>query len=180
MELLVESPLIIFSTYFAIMSTSRFTGSPGLRDFRFVISVVCGIMATVTSRSFHLCDREADAFNRERAFEDDVARQFWRDLDAQPIVVGAGDFVECDELAGAIDVPLDDVSAEASIGAHGEFEVDQRARFDSGERRAIPGFLGQIGAEGFRRDFDSGEADAADRDAVALLQLLDEVAKRRR
>src|ERR1700676_312737 len=39
MELFVGSRCIIFSTYFAIMSTSRFTRSPGLRDFRLVISV---------------------------------------------------------------------------------------------------------------------------------------------
>ena len=51
--------------------------------------------------SFHLCDCEADAFNREGAFEDDIARQVGWDLDAQPIVVGTGKFIALDEIPGA-------------------------------------------------------------------------------
>src|SRR4029077_9364285 len=85
-------------------------------------------------RSFDFCDREADAFDGEGAFEDDVAGKLWRNLDAQPIVIGAGDLAECDEFAGAVDVALDDVSAETSVGAHGEFQIDQRTWFNPGER----------------------------------------------
>src|SRR5208283_3560196 len=46
-ELSAGSRLIIFSTYFAIRSASRFTASPGLSELRFVISTVCGMMATL-------------------------------------------------------------------------------------------------------------------------------------
>src|SRR2546426_1039109 len=46
--LFAGSPRIIFSTYFAIMSTSRLTGSPDLRDLRLVISTVWGMIARVT------------------------------------------------------------------------------------------------------------------------------------
>src|SRR5581483_2459921 len=39
-EFCEDSPFIIFSTYFAIRSASRLTGSPGLSECRFVISTV--------------------------------------------------------------------------------------------------------------------------------------------
>ena len=42
-----DSRCIIFSTYFAIRSASRFTGSPGFSECRLVISTVCGMMAMV-------------------------------------------------------------------------------------------------------------------------------------
>ena len=42
-----DSRCIIFSTYLAMRSASRFTGSPGLSEFRLVISTVCGMMAMV-------------------------------------------------------------------------------------------------------------------------------------
>src|SRR5580658_291540 len=67
---------------------------------------------------------------------------------------------------------LDNVSAEASVSAHGEFEIDKCVRLDTGKRSAIPRFFGQIGAERGWRDFDGGQANTADRDAVALFQFL--------
>jgi len=48
-ELDASALAIIFSTYFATTSTSRFTGSPAPSDRKFVISAVCGIIATRTS-----------------------------------------------------------------------------------------------------------------------------------
>jgi hypothetical protein len=42
-----DSRCIIFSTYFAIRSASRFTGSPGCSECKLVFSTVCGMMAMV-------------------------------------------------------------------------------------------------------------------------------------
>src|SRR5208282_1057461 len=46
-ELSMGSLVIIFSTYLAIRSASRLTGSPGLSELRLVISTVCGMIAIV-------------------------------------------------------------------------------------------------------------------------------------
>ena len=90
-ELFDFSAPIIFSTYFAITSTSKFTGSPALSDRRLVTFAVWGIIATP-----HICavdgrNRQADAFNSQRTFGDDVAREFGRNIDLQHVVFAVAD-----------------------------------------------------------------------------------------
>ena len=115
------------------MSTSRFTGSPRLSDFRLVIFTVCGIIAAVTVVPSICATVRLMPFDAERALEDHVARQLRRYFNPQPVVVRASDPVQCEELAGAIHVALHDVSAEASVGAHRQLKIHQRTFLDPGE-----------------------------------------------
>src|SRR5580704_8595653 len=76
---------------------------------------------------FQLGHRQADAFNRDRAFVDSVFLNFSGQFDFQPPVSGVSDAIESDQLSYAVDVALHDVSAETSVGLHWKFEIDQRA-----------------------------------------------------
>src|SRR6202020_3473647 len=75
--------------------------------------------------------------------------------------------VKGDQLADAVDVALHDVSAETAVGFHGQFEIDERAFVDAGERSANPGFRREIGTERSGLDVERGEAHSADGNAVA-------------
>ena len=88
-------------------------------------------------------------------------------FDVQPPVFGVGDALESDQLADAIDVALHDVAAEAAVGFHGKFKIHQRAFVNAREGSAHPGLGREIGAERSRLDVERGEADSADRYAVA-------------
>src|SRR6266540_944009 len=66
---------------------------------------------------------------------------------------------------------LNDVAVESPVGPHGKLQVDEGSFFNPRERRAVPGFLGKIGAEGFGRDFNRSEADSTDGNTAAFLQL---------
>jgi hypothetical protein len=93
-------------------------------------------------------------------------------LEAQPEILRVGDALESDELAHSIHVALHDVPTEAAVGFHGQFQVDQRALANARERCESPGFGSQIGAERARLDVERGQADAADRNAVAGFQFV--------
>jgi hypothetical protein len=62
------------------------------------------------------------------------------------------------------------MAVEAAVGAHGKFQIDERAFVDPREGRSFPGFLREIGRERVIAKVDSGQADAADRHAVALFE----------
>ena len=70
----VTAPSRSRSTYFASMSTSRFTGSPGSFTPRVVTASVCGMTATANPSPSTLGDGQAHAVDRDRALLDDVAR----------------------------------------------------------------------------------------------------------
>ena len=63
------------SMYLAIMSTSRFTGSPGAAAPSVVTASVCGISATVDTVVVELGHRQAHAVDGDRALLDHVAAQ---------------------------------------------------------------------------------------------------------
>src|ERR1700693_313345 len=90
---------------------------------------------------------ETDAFNRQRSFENHVARHFGRDLNTKPVVIRLLYSIKRNEPTCAAHVPLDDVSVEAPIGPHRKFKIYRGAWLNAGERSSIPGFLGQVGAE---------------------------------
>ena len=118
---------------------------------------------------------EADAFDGDGAFFDDVAGEGVGKGETQAPVgrLGRGgvDGVEGDEGACAIDVSLHDVSAERRAGGGGQLEVDDGSGLEAGERGAGDGLGGEIGGEARREgvglDGKRGETDAADGDAVA-------------
>src|SRR5580692_8962323 len=105
---------------------------------------------------------EADAFDGYRALVNRVFGDFAGQVDLQQPVARIGDAVEGEEFSDAVDVALDDVSAEASVGFHGEFKVHECAFVKAGKRSAGPGFRGEVGAERSCFDVECGEADSAD------------------
>ena len=125
--------------------------------------------------SFNLGNGETDAFNRKRTLENHVARQFWRDLDAQPVVIGIRNSVESEKFSRAVHMSLNKMAAETSVNPHGQFEIYQRPFLDPRKRGAVPGFFGQIGSEGFVGDLYRGQANTADCNAVALAQFFREM-----
>ena len=100
----------IFSTYFAITSTSRLTRSPACLKPSVVRARVSGIRLTVNDSAAHLHDRQGDPVDGDRALRHQVALE----------VGGQGDLDELPVLArrtphhgaGGVDVALDDVAAE--------------------------------------------------------------------
>src|SRR5690242_4287940 len=79
-------------------------------------------------------DGEAHAVDCDRALLDEVAREAaWRlELVELPIGVGA----DRSQPADAVDVPLDEVTAEPIADAERALEVDARARHERAEGRA--------------------------------------------
>src|SRR4051794_30772551 len=74
--------------------------------------------------------------------------------------------------AEAVDVALHDVAAEAVGGAQRQLEVDPRVRLHAPERRAPQRLVHHVGAEQLAAAHPHrGQADAVDRDGVALGQL---------
>ena len=63
---------------------------------------------------------------------------------------------------------LHDVAAEAVAGAQRQLEVDAVAGRDAGQRGAAQRLVHHVGRERRRRDRGGGQADAVDRDRVAL------------
>src|SRR5437870_5768137 len=118
-----------------------------------------------------LRDRKTDAFNRQRPFENHVARQFGRDFDSKPVVIRLPYPVKRDECARAVHMSLYDVPVEASIGPHRKFEIHRSARFDTGKRSSIPGFFRQVGAEGLGSNSHRRQTNSADGNAVTPLEM---------
>ena len=101
-------------------------------------------------------DGKADAFDRDGAFGDHPLADGGGDADFEGPVGGLGvecgigggdDGVEDEELAGAIDVALDDVAAERAAGGGGELEVEECAGCKRAEGGLVEGFLGEVGVE---------------------------------
>ena len=89
----------------------------------------------------------------------------------KPPVFGIADAFQFDQPAYAIDVALDDVTAETTVGLHGKLEVDERALVYARERGALPGFGGEVGTKGSCLNVERGQANAADGNTVAATQL---------
>ncbi len=63
------------------------------------------------------------------------------------VEVAGVDGLEGEQGGGAVDVALDDVAAERRACGCGEFEVDDGAGLEAGERGAGDGLGGEIGGE---------------------------------
>ncbi len=121
--------------------------------------------------SLDRCYREADAFDGERPLGNDVAGELGRDIDLQQVIIAIWHGFERNYGADRINVALNNVSIEASVRAHWKFKIDECSGFQPGKGSAKPCFLREIGGEGILCDLNHGEANAADGDAVALLEL---------
>ena len=122
-----RSPFIIFSTYFAIRSASRFTGSPAFSECKFVISTVCGMIAIVHRWPSSLATVKLIPSIENRSLVHGVLSIFRRNLDVQHPVFRICNPIETDQLADAIDVSLHDVRRQIVRRFHGQFQIDQRS-----------------------------------------------------
>ena len=159
------------STYFASTSTSRFTVSPGCRLPRVVRCERLGDQRDGDDGPVRLVghghDGERDAVDRDRALLDDVARQRRRHREPHELPALAGHALDDD--AGAVDVALDDVAAEAAARRDRPLQVDPRARDGAGERGAAQGLGHDVGGERAvgGAELDDRQADAVDGDRGA-------------
>ena len=114
------------------------------------------------------------ALDRDRALLDDVAQQLGRRGD--PDDPGEALLAHRVDLAGAVDVALDDVAAEPVAGAQRQLEVDRVARPERAERAAPQRLLHHVGGEAVTVGLDRRQADAVDRHRVARAELAGELA----
>ena len=163
------------STYLAITSTSRLTGSPGARAPSVVSRRVVGMRLTSNQGSGLVgradgADGQRDAVDGDRALLDDVAGELGRQRDAHDLPVLAGRAGE--DAADAVDVALHEVAAEAGVRGDRALEVDAASPSAAAAQAAAPEGLGHdVGAPdaalGVGLHVGDGEADAVDRDRVA-------------
>ena len=75
------------------------------------------------------------------------------------------------DVADRVDVPLDEVAAEAAVGAQRPLEVHDAAALQRAERRHADGFRADVGVNLVVLGEDHRQADAVDREAVARREL---------
>src|SRR6266550_4931748 len=122
-------------------------------------------------RSVDPRDGEADAFNGQRPFENHITRQFGRKFDAKPVVIRLPYSVERNEPTRAVYMSLYDVPVKATVGPHGKFKIYRSVWLNAGEGSSIPGFFGQVCAEGLGSNLHRRQTNSADGNAVTPLEL---------
>src|SRR4051812_13705333 len=113
-----------------------------------------------------LHDGQRDAVDGDRALLHHVAGQLGRQREAQHLPLVGG--LAGDDRADPVDVALHEVPAEPGADGRGALQVDLRAGFEHAERgtpQALPHHVGREDAVGV---VDDGQADAVDRDRVAV------------
>src|SRR3954449_3507094 len=120
----------------------------------------------------HVVDRDdgqRDAVDGDRPLLHDVAQDLRLRLDRDHAreAVLAGPRHDAD----AVDVALDDVAAQARVGAQRELEVHAAARGNLGQRGPPQRLVHDLGAEAVAAHADRRQADAVDGDGVAVAQL---------
>src|SRR4051794_36428154 len=117
-----------------------------------------------------LRDGQRDPVDGDRALRHDVAQQRRLGVDGHDSREAL--LADLAHDAEAVDVALHDVAAEAVGGAQRQLEVDPRVRLHAPERRAPQRLVHHVGAEQLAAAHPHrGQADAVDRDGVALGQL---------
>ena len=107
-------------------------------------------------------DGEGGAVDGDAAFFYHIFGELRRQMETERVPMLA-DF-PVDECGGGIDMPLDDVAAEAAGDGEGALQVDGVA--DAAEDTAVEGFFHDVGGEPGEVMVDNGEADAVDSDGV--------------
>ncbi len=113
-----------------------------------------------------VADRERDAVHRDRALVDHERRQVGGQGDPHDAPLRPRSYLE--HLAGAVDVTLHDVAAQAAVRHGGALEVHGASGGDPPQRRHVERLPHDIGGEPVRALVDDGEAHAADGDGVAV------------
>src|SRR4051794_36211836 len=115
-------------------------------------------------------DGERDAVDGDRALLDDVAQQ--RRLGVDDDDAREALLAHLAHHAEPVDVALHDVAAQPVGGTQRELEVDGAVGLERSERGAPQRLVHHVGAEELAAaQADDGQADAVDRDRVALAQL---------
>src|SRR5262249_9021841 len=109
--------------------------------------------------------REANPFNRYRAFHANIAAQLLRITEAHDNAVADRTFP--DQLSGAVDVALHDMAAESAADGKRPLKIDRRTRTQAAQSSARERFGGDIESKPFRIEFDDRQADSIDRHAVS-------------
>jgi hypothetical protein len=94
-----------------------------------------------TSRQ-HVSNRQADSIDGDRTFDGDVARESGWQFDFET-VIGAL-FCKIDNVSGAIDVALHEVSTEAVSRAEGALKIDATIRAKLPQIRSLERFIQKI------------------------------------
>jgi hypothetical protein len=79
--------------------------------------------------------READAVNGNRSLVNDIPVKFFGDAEAKP-VVAIPEYVQPEEFARAVNVPLYDVTMQPAGGEQRPLEIHDRTRMEIPKIRA--------------------------------------------
>ena len=122
------------------------------------------------ARLGHARNGEADAVDGDRALLHDVAQDVGIRVDGVP----DGGIVTLDarNRARRVDVPGDEVPAEAPVGRHRALQVDVASRRERAERGALERLVHDVCREGLGGDARGGQAHAVRGDAVADLHVV--------
>ena len=107
-------------------------------------------------------DREGGAVDGDAAFFYHIFSELRRQVETKRVPMFT-DF-PVNERGGGINMPLDNVAAEAAGNGEGALQVDWVA--DMAENTAVEGFFHDVGGEPGGVMVDNGEADAVDSDGV--------------
>ncbi len=153
-------------------STSRLTVSPGCLMPSVVRARVSGISETVKLVVGDRHDGERDAVDGDRPLVDQVAAHpvGEADLDDLPVLAGGAG----QDLAGAVDVALDDVPAEPLLRGDRALEVDPGAGPERPERGLVERLAHHVGGEDLAVVAHDREAAAVDGDRVAVARVGDD------
>ncbi len=153
------------ATYLPIMSHSRFTRSRSRSDERFVFAQVNGMIITSNTLPSEARHGQADAIHGNRSLADEIGRQAPIERDRQPVRVAIRPNLVDDP--GAVDVPLDEVAADAAVGRIERSRLTRCSCCKRAERRDARRFGADVGVHLALIGRGHGQADAVDGQAVA-------------
>ena len=156
----------IFSTYLAMTSTSRFTGSPTALAPSTVSLSVVGISPTLNDSSSTAMTVSDTPSTVIEPFSTTYFASSGGSEKRSTSHSSAGSRAMI--RADPVDVALHQVPAEPAADGRGAFQVDRAARGQHAERRAAQGLAHHVGGEDAVDVVDDGQADAVDRDRVAV------------
>ena len=109
-------------------------------------------------------DGQADAIDGDRPLLDQVTGSGFRQRDDQIEIRSLG--FRGEDLGRGVDVPLHEVTAEASVGTQGSFEIHPGSRSEAAEIGPGEGLPKQV--EGCRVPIGRGDGEAAAVDGQAF------------
>ena len=131
------------TTYFPIMSHSRFTRSPTPKAAERRGAERERDDLHVELRLAQPRDRQADAVDSHRSLADEERRERRRIANRQPVAVAPRGRIVLDD-ADAVHVPEHEMAAEPSVEPHRPLQVDGLSRLQRAERRDASGLRADV------------------------------------